>query len=136
MRCISFADCKCDCSKMPVQFTVDSSKRLVVCRVEGQITVRDLVGYFETLKGNPRFDSRFSELVDLTAVISSEVNYQSATMLASIDPFSHEARRAFAAPKSVVFGIIRMYQALREEESTIAVFESMSDAMRWLGIQV
>ena len=84
---------------MSAHFNVDSEMRLVTVRFGNEVTVQDVVQYLESLKTSLAFEPDFSELVDLTQVMSSEVDFQAAMMLAhEVDPFSREARRAFVAP--------------------------------------
>lgn len=120
---------------MPARFTLDPGKRVVSVRFEGLWSVRDVVEYFEDLRRNASFDSRFFELADLTEVVSSDVDFQSATMLARIDPFSRSGKRAFAATKAAIYGILRMYQMVRGEECSMAIFRTLAEAKRWLGIE-
>jgi hypothetical protein len=88
------------------------------------------------LKANPAFEPDFFELVDLTQVMSSEVDFQAAMMLAhEEDPFSRKARRAFVAPRAVTSRTIRMYQMARGDQGSIAVFPTMDEAKHWLDIE-
>ena len=78
-----------------------SERRLVTVRFDSEVTVQDVVQYLESLKANPAFEPDFFELVDLTQVMSSEVDFQAAVMLArEVNPTSREARRAFVAPRA------------------------------------
>ena len=82
-------------------FNVDSERRLVTVRFGNEVTVQDVVQYLESLKTSLAFEPDFSELVDLTQVMSSEVDFQAAMMLShEVDPFSRKARRAFVAPRA------------------------------------
>ena len=121
--------------RMPARFTLDVAKRVVSVRFEGLWSVRDVADYFEDLKRESGFDARFFELADLTEVVSSDVDFQSATMLSRIDPFSPTGKRAFAATKSAIYGILRMYQMVRGEEYSMGIFRSLPEAKRWLGIE-
>jgi hypothetical protein len=110
-------------------FNVDSERRLVTVRFGNEVTVQDVVQYLESLRTSLAFEADFSELVDLTQVKSSEVDFQAAMMLAhKVDPFSREARRAFVAPMAATFRTIRMYQMARGDDSSIAVFRTMAEA--------
>jgi hypothetical protein len=101
---------------VPAHFNVDSERRLITVRFDCEVTVQDVVQYLESLKANSAFAPDFSELVDLTKVMSSEVDFQAAMMLAhDVDPFSRKARRAFVAPRAATFGTVRMYQMARGE---------------------
>jgi hypothetical protein len=121
---------------VPAHFNVDSERGLVTGRFDSEVTVQDIVQYLESLKANPAFEPDFSELVDLTQVMSSEVDFQAAMMLAhDVDPFSRKARRAFVAPRAATFGTVRMYQMARGDEGSIAVFRTMDEAKHWLNIE-
>jgi|HubBroStandDraft_2_1064218.scaffolds.fasta_scaffold177693_2 hypothetical protein len=121
---------------VPSHFNVDSERRLVTVRFDNEVTVRDVVQYFESLKANPAFEPDFFELVDLTQVMSSEVDFQAAMMWAlEVDPFSREARRAFVAPRAVTSRTIRMYQMARGDDGSVAVFRTMAEAKHWLDIE-
>jgi hypothetical protein len=120
---------------MPARFTLDSGKRVVSVTFEGLWSVRDVADYFEDLKRDSEFDSRFFELADLTEVVSSDVDFQAATMLSRIDPFSRSGKRAFAATKAAIYGILRMYQMVRGEEYSMAIFRTLAEAKQWLGIK-
>jgi len=120
---------------MPARFTLDLGKRVVSVRFEGLWSVRDVAEYFEDLKRDNGFDSRFFELADLTEVVSSDVDFQAATMLSRIDPFARSGKRAFAATKAAIYGILRMYQMVRGEEYSIGIFRTLAEAKRWLGIE-
>ena len=82
-----------------------------------------------SVKTSLAFEPDFSELVDLTQVMSSEVDFQAAMMLAhEVDPFSQEARCAFVAPRAATFRTIRMYPMARGDDSSIAVFRTLAEA--------
>ena len=121
---------------VPAHFRVESERRLVTVRFDSEVTVQDVVQYLESLKANPAFEPDFFELVDLTQVMSSEVDFQAAMMWArEVDPFSQEARRAFVSPRAVTSRTIRMYQMARGDDGSIAVFRTMDEAKHWLDIE-
>jgi hypothetical protein len=121
---------------VPAHFRVESERRLVTVRFDSEVTVQDVVQYLESLKANPAFEPDFFELVDLTQIMSSEVDFQAPMMLArEVDPFSREARRAFVAPRAVTSRTIHMYQMARGDDGSIAVFRTMDEAKHWLGIK-
>jgi hypothetical protein len=118
---------------MSAHFYLDAEKHLVKVRFDSEVTVQDVLQYLESLKSNPLFDPNFDELVDLTDVTSSEVDFQSAMRLAhSADPFSWKARRAFVAARPAIFGIVRMYELARGEDGSIAAFHTIGEAIHWL----
>ncbi|HXZ42776.1 MAG TPA: hypothetical protein VEG68_18700 [Terriglobales bacterium] len=120
---------------MAAHFKVDSSERLVTVRFDSNVTVQDVREYLAKLKSDATFEATFRELVDLTQVVSSDLDFQAAMMLArDIDPFSRETRRAFVAPRAATSATVHMYQMARGDKS-IAVFRTMDEAKDWLGIQ-
>jgi hypothetical protein len=120
---------------MFVSFTIDQDLKLVKVKFQQKITLQDLKSYLQQLRSDPRFNTNYSELVDLTDVNQSEINFKMASDLArSADPFSHNSRRAFAAPNAAVFGTTRMYQMIRQDEENIRCFRTMEQAKTWLGI--
>jgi hypothetical protein len=120
---------------VPAHFNVDSKRRLVTVRFGSEVTIQDVVQYLESLKADPAFEPDFLELVDLTQVMSSEVDFQAAMMLAhEVDPFSRKARRAFVAPRAATFRTILIYQTARGDDGSIAVFRTIAEAKHWLDI--
>jgi hypothetical protein len=118
-----------------VSFTIDEDLKLVKVKFQQKVTVQDVKSYLQQLRDDPRFNTNYSELVDLTDVNQSEINFKIASDLArSADPFSHNARRAFAAPHAAVFGTTRMYQMIRQDEENMRCFHTMEQAKTWLGI--
>jgi len=116
-------------------FSVDPRQHLVTVKFDGPVSLNDLETYMHRLRTHPAFDATFSELVDLTEVESSQLDYKAASLVArTMDPFSPLARRAFVAPRMVIFGIIRMYQLIRDDEINTRVFRDMQEARAWLGI--
>ena len=50
--------------------------------------------------------------------------------------FRPDTRRAFVAPSAIAFGLARMFGMYAELASqTIAVFRSLDEAVRWLGLE-
>jgi hypothetical protein len=118
---------------MAAHFSLDAEKHLVSVHFDSNVSVRDVMEYLERLKANPQFEPTYDELVDLTDVTNTEVDFESAMMLAhSVDPFSWKARRAFVAPIASVFGVVRMYELARGEDGSIAAFHTMVEARTWL----
>jgi len=121
---------------MAVVFTIDPRIRLVSVKFEGNVEPKDVVGYLESLKADPLFEPGFSELVDLTEVLTSAIDFEAAMVLAHhVDPFSPTAKRAFVVSQPAIFGAIRMYQMAREDDTNIVILPSIEEARRWLETQ-
>lgn len=116
-------------------YSIHAAERLVSVKFSGHLTFADLQNYITQLRQNPDFNPVFSELVDLTAVASTELNYgKSAILSDSADPFSLESRRAFVVVNEAVHHVVRIYQMLREDALGIRAFGTIEEAKQWLGV--
>ena len=122
---------------MPVLRFVDPSNRVVITMCSGEVSRTEVETTLTELSQHPDFRPDFSHLVDLSEV--SRLNLYFAdldTIHRAHDPFSNKSRRAVVAPGSgATFGLARMYQSL-VESAQFRVFESMADALAWLGLDV
>jgi len=113
------------------RYTVDAEKGLVTVTFGEKLKVCDIQRYAELLQLNPAFRPNYSEIVDLTDV--EELDLQADAFLAladKIDPFSHDARRAFVVRTSVQNHAARMHKVLRMQRN-IEIFHSLEEAERW-----
>jgi hypothetical protein len=85
----------------------------------------------------------YDEVMDMSAVEAiadpqTDRVRQFADLAAGMDADSTESRFAIVAPGDLAFGLGRMFQAYRSLNSwstkTVAVFRSLEDALRWLGL--
>ena len=112
-------------------YTVDPEKRLVAVTFGKKLKVCDIQRYAELLQLNPSFRPNYSEIVDLTDVEELDLQADEFLTLADkIDPFSHDARRAFVVRTSVQNHAARMHKVLRTQRS-IEIFRSLEEAERW-----
>ncbi|MFZ0861429.1 MAG: hypothetical protein WB781_16115 [Candidatus Sulfotelmatobacter sp.] len=115
------------------QYTVDTEKRLVAVKFGKKLTVNDIERYAKRLQLNPAFRPDYSEIVDLTEVEEVELQADEFLRLADkIDPFSHDAKRAFVAQNAVQSHAARMHKVLRMQRN-IEIFRSVEEAERWIG---
>jgi hypothetical protein len=118
---------------MVASWTIDAPGRTVFVKFSGLLAFSDLQTYIAGLRASPFFDSNFSELVDLTDVTATELNYgKSAVLSEGADPFSRTSRRAFVVVNEAIHHVVRMYQSLREDGSGIRAFGTVEEAKRWL----
>jgi hypothetical protein len=114
-------------------YTVNSEKRIVFVRFGHKLTVQDIADYAAALRGDPAFDSRFFELVDLSSVEEVAIDAEQALKLADhVDPFSLESKRAFVIHRPELFRAVRMHQILRSPAENIGIFGSIEEARQWL----
>jgi len=127
---------------MPIEYTIDPARRLVLARGHGTLTHQDVFGYQREVWSRPEV-AGYDELMDMSAVEhialpSTDQVRQLAQLSASMDSPSHASRFAIVAPRHLAFGLGRMYEAYRslEERSTkeVSVFRSMEEALAFLGL--
>jgi len=118
---------------MPAQYVIDRALRTVLTKFSGALTLGEVVDHIKTLRTDPDFDLTFDEIVDLSEATDVQLDYLDFQRLKSIDPFSEESRRAFVIPsRNVVYGVTRMFQALREADAHIEIFDTAEEARQWV----
>src|SRR5262245_59429079 len=128
---------------MAIEYRIDRERRVVIAVAKGELTSEDFFRYKReawTQDGVPGYD----ELMDLTQVteivdLSVEGIRKLVQLSVSMDPPDTPSRFAIAAPKELIFGLGRMYEAYRSLEpgstKTVSVFKTLPEAMEFLGLK-
>ena len=120
---------------MPVGYTIDLARSLVLSRGWGVVTDRELLAHARALTADPRFARSFHQLADLRDVTDLQVTASTIREMVRLNPFGAGARRAMVVTCDVAFGMARMYQILRDgSPDKLEIFREMDDALQWLGI--
>lgn len=124
---------------MPYTYAIDSKRRLVVSMGSGVLTSADIVAHIEGLKNDPNFDPSFRQLMDFTQVTEAQFPSDEIRRLAQMTLFSCRAQRAIVVRGNpFFFGLARMYEmslhGTGTEAAWIQVFDDLSSAKRWLGL--
>jgi len=123
-----------DLQRPDAEFSIDRTRRLVVVKFEGSVSLQEIAKYVERLVVHPHFDPSFSEVTDLRGVQHFDLQANDFLTLADqVDPFSPEAKRAFVVRTSLQNQAARMHKFLRSHR-TIEIFESVAQAEKWLGL--
>lgn len=119
---------------MPVTYTIDAARRLVLTRAEGLVTAEDFMDHGKRLGEDPGFDPSFSQLLDCSDVAQLELSTEALRGMAKFRLFGAGSRRAVVAPRDLHYGLARMYEMLRfDSPEEVQVFRSLEDARFWLG---
>jgi hypothetical protein len=119
-----------------VDYKIDAQKRIVYARFGRKVTFADIAHYARTLKQSADFNSEYSEIADLTAVEQLELQADDFLKLADqVDPFSHQAKRAFVTANSVQDHAARMHRLLLSSKK-FGIFRSIADAERWIASSI
>jgi hypothetical protein len=120
---------------MPVTYTIDKERQLVISRVFDPATEGEVLEHNRKLKTDPQFDPTYRQLADMTDVTELLVPTNTVRDTAYDQAFAPGVRRAFVANKDGVFGMARMY-ALHAESlgQVVEVFRDRAEAVEWLGL--
>ena len=123
--------------EMPVDYVIDSRRRLILTTYSGKVTADELFEHQRRLASDPEFDSTFSELVDGRQVTTTDGKDDAtvARELAKTHLFGPTSRRAFVVVETVYLGLLRRFSIYRElagGKEDIRVFYDMNEALTWL----
>jgi hypothetical protein len=125
---------------MPIEYTIDHTRRLVMATGRGTLSGDDIFGYQQDVWSRPEVNG-YDELMDMTDVEKIDLRSvdrikQLAELAASMDTTKSQSKFAIVAPGDYAFGLGRMYESYRrlEGRSTkqVGVFRSRTEAMAFL----
>ena len=120
---------------MPASYRIDKSLGMVFTKGEGVLTGQDILTHELRLREDPDFDPSYNQLIDLRGVIEFAASAAEMRAISAYHRSTEKSRRAMVAEKRSSFGMMRMYEMLREAEpDQIKVFRDMAEARRWLGL--
>ena len=119
---------------MPVSYTVDPSRGLVMTSVEGAVTPEEMFAYHDALRADPAFSSTFDSVTEYAEGSAFEGSPADIRRLVEGLPFNPGTRRAYVATVDLHFGLSRMAQVFAESKGVeVGVFRDRTEALRWLG---
>jgi hypothetical protein len=124
---------------MPIEYTTDHARRIVLAEGKGTLTDDDVFSYQKTVWSRAEV-AGYDELMDMSAVEqialpSIERVRDLAKVSASMDS-PQRSRFAIVAPADLAFGLGRMYEMYRDLQAgskEVRVFRSRKDALAYLG---
>lgn len=122
-------------NRMPATYNVDKEQRWVHTMMWGELSRTDILVALEKGLMDTEVDTSFAEIVDLTEVTKVDLSGDDMREIARKSAFSLSSRRAFVVPdNSVVFGLVRVYEILRElqGETGIRIFRTLDEALNWV----
>jgi hypothetical protein len=121
-----------------IAFSIDADARRRVATFTGRIGDRELFDAYASLVNEPDYDPSLDDLIDLRGVTHMGVTgtglHRLIAMYDQRESDGYRTRAAIVAPTDVLYGVARMFQALRGDDTPeeIEVFRSMDAALRWL----
>lgn len=121
---------------MSLNITIDTSQKVVVATLRGEIKDADLIDIAALTKGHPLFDPSFSEIVDFSGVTGGKISTFAVQTLAQRASIYHRtSKHVVIAPQAHGFGLTRMYQVYaRETRPNMEVVHTLEEAYKCLGL--
>jgi hypothetical protein len=120
---------------MAITYQIDPAAKLVHTRVEGRVSLEDMLSHAHLLKSDPAFRPEYSNLIDLSNFIGTDLHQDAMKAFAQGfqgEIFAPSAKRAVVAPSDSAFEISRKFQAMRPNQENFQVFHTMDEALHWL----
>ena len=125
---------------MGISYHIDETQHLIILTAEGRLTSEVLLAGVKKVLDDPIVEPGIRAIFDLRGVQGFEISTWTIRAAAGI---AHSAEKkltgskmAIIASKSVVYGMARMYQILRDgSPAQIKVFRTISEAETWLCLQ-
>ena len=127
---------------MPIEYSIDHERRLVMARAHGVFTHDDVFGYQRGI-WSQKDVAGYNELIDMTrvehiALPSTERVRDLAKLAAAMDQPASHSKLAVVASEDIAFGLGRMFQAYRELDSRstkeVGIFRTMQEALAFLEV--
>jgi hypothetical protein len=118
---------------MPLTYTIDASRRIIVARASGVLTEDDLRSTRILMRGDPGFNRNFGQLLDLRAADEVTVSVPAMARIAAASAFAPGVRRAFVGVTDAQYNMARTFAMLSEpHDQLVHVFRDISVAEAWL----
>jgi hypothetical protein len=114
---------------------IDLEREVVFSRVWGTLTDEHVMSHAASLKEDPRFDSEFSQILDLRELSDLQVTSPGIRKVAHVVPFRPDARRAFIVGTGEAERLSRVLWAYTEAGvDQYTLFRDLPPAMEWVGL--
>jgi hypothetical protein len=120
---------------LSASYWIDSKAGLVVTKLEGVVTVEELLTLQSTIAADQAFVPTFKVLANASAVVEMQLDSAKVRRLLDHSPFKRGARRALVGPPGAVYGFFRMAEMMSENSGIeTQVFLDRDEAMEWLNL--
>jgi len=121
---------------MAYEYSIDRERHVVYARMSGSLTIHEVRQLVDELVNDPAVLDGFGELIDLRGAITDSITGDDVRHLATAT-LDASTRRAFVTTDVLTYGLARMfeiYRQLNRKKDEVAVFRSVTDAEKWLGV--
>jgi hypothetical protein len=118
---------------MPTEFSVDTSRRLILTRASGTLTLADIAAARRQLCADPAFDRTFNELFDLRDVTEVAISAAEFEGIAGNSVLARGVRRAFVVTSNAHLDLAHVFGKVAEAHGQrVLVFRHIDAAEAWL----
>ena len=125
-----------DEASVPVTYQIDVDTGLIRTRCVGDPTFFEVLDHFRVLEGDPNCRDGLDVLLDLSELSSTPTPDQLRAVSAEIErirPRVQFGACAVVAPRDVLFGLSRLFEAVAAERfRRMSVFRRVEEAEDWL----
>lgn len=118
---------------MAAQYEIFPLQRLIVTTYSGTFTINDVISLRIQIANDPAYQPDFNSLDDVTRVEKIDADFKQLAHMSSGVIIEKGVRRALVASSSTQFGMVRIYQALCEQQGHIFnIFDNYDEAHAWI----
>lgn len=118
---------------MPVRFSLDRERRLVIVQASGVLVDDDVHTGRQELLDDPEFDRDFGQLFDARAVDEVQLSVEVMGRMAQTSILARESRRAFVATTPYQYRMASLFVTLAQPyQPNVQVFRDIDEALAWL----
>jgi hypothetical protein len=118
---------------MPLTYTIDVTRRLIIVRARGVLTEADVTRVRDQIRRDQGFDPEYDQLFDASNVEDIALAKEGMARLADTSILAPAVRRAFVATTTLQYGMARMFTSFADQRNHITrVFRRLDEAEAWL----
>jgi hypothetical protein len=124
---------------MPITYSIDADRGLIVEAWQGDITAADLRRYWQAYLADPRVMALRRTLADLRQARILFTGAELFDLVCDVVKPALAGQRwttAIVVARAVQFGVSKQYQVFAEAYSRDAIFDDYDTALRWLDQEI
>lgn len=118
---------------MPASYQLYPDEHFVIVSYSGVLTLKDIIEVRQQGMTDPDFDAAFNVIDDVSAVKSTDIDFDSLSSLSAKSIAKVGVKRAMVAQTDLQKGMANMYRVLSESHGHVFnVFDSVERAIEWV----
>lgn len=118
---------------MPMSYSLDRGRRLVIAKAWGVLVDEDVHSGRQDLLDDPDFERDFGQLFDAREVEEVQLSVEVMGRMAQTSILARESRRAFVATTPYQYRMATQFVTLAQPyQPYVQVFRDIDEALTWL----